>query len=372
MGDGVADFEPSTESLADEIEQDELVPDGLSQIPSRLSEGKTIIDGLIKGVDASWRVVNDRWIQRPTTSRIPHETVHPAFLRTARDDVTGLDGFARTITSDATERSARMDFDADYRKVCDNLNFHRAWADLMNLPDDAPETSVQSRLQQVIYMISQALGIYVTVKYSERMAVGGILAHNEYDIHGRTDLTVYNSDGDCLLVIEVKTRQTFSYDRWYRDFRATQILTAIYYFNAPIFLATDCEFKVFYENASRDAIYTYPTFAGTAYAQPTTFLNTLRTGAMDATFIKAVIICLRAKPSIAKPVLLKPTNGISEIELPKRAFDTPYVTSSEKTRREVTQPTLEYANEKGHIESINIRLYSEEDMKVFDNPPQSC
>ena len=65
-------------------------------------------------------------------------------------------------------------------------------------------------------------------EYSRKMAVGGILAHSQYDIKGETDLCIVNRDGEVVAVFEFKTPEEFTVDNWYRKCRGSQLLTALY------------------------------------------------------------------------------------------------------------------------------------------------
>ena len=58
---------------------------------------------------------------------------------------------------------------------------------------------------------------------------------------------------------EIKTKDTFSNDEvWYRSSRALQTLGAAYALNLPVILATQHRFKLFFENADRNAMYSFP------------------------------------------------------------------------------------------------------------------
>ena len=216
------------------------------EINQRLRAAKTLIHSFISGANPPWKVDGNRWLRYPTTSKIPHDTTHPAFLRTLRIDPSGLDGFQTTINS-----AGEFDIYDDLNTVTGNGAFLIDWDAFFTQPGETVERDVQTSLVQVIESIGRALGIRVRAKLDEPMAVGGILALHELDIHGNTDIVIYNNDNDPLLAIEVKTPRTFDGDRWYRDSRATQILTPLYHFNVPTFLATQEQFKLC-EHATHD------------------------------------------------------------------------------------------------------------------------
>jgi hypothetical protein len=259
-----------------------------------------------------------------------------------------------------------MDFDADYRKVGDNRSFRIAWASLLILSEDAAEIDVQTSLADVIKEVSNALGIQVRVKHSERMAVGGILAHNKYDVRGATDIDVRNTDDDCLLVIEVKTHETIANDNWYRDHRACQVIASLFYFNGPVFLATNKGWKMFFENCERNSIFTYPTGSS-----GDSFVELLEVEVMGRQFVRAIIICLTAKPA-EPPAAPSPYKTPQKGTIAMTAQKPP--DSNQKRRTPAKRPRYQLNNgpkyesvdENGVIEMINVRIYDDEDLDALD------
>jgi hypothetical protein len=137
---------------------------------------------------------------------------------------------------------------------------------LLILPD------VTSGLVHLIRGIADAIGVSITPVISAKMAVGGILADNKYDVKGATAICIFNTDGQCLLAVEVKTEKAYDgTDSWYRKYRAAHVLTPLYHFNAPTLLD-----------------------------EPSDWVNLLAIESIGIEFLNTLIICLSAKP--AKPL----------------------------------------------------------------------
>ena len=345
----------------------EDLPDDVALLLS-IDASERNLDECLKG--AGWRVAaaNDEGIVKilaPTTSKIPHEVTHPCLLRHIMDAGDGLLGFARTLNSP-------IDFEARLIEVmADSILLVRAYLnDLSSLPDNSAESRVQSAIFELITRLAASLRIPIRVRASEKMAVGGILARNEYDIKGLTDICVFNRDDECLLVIEVKTVATFFDEKWYRDCRAAQILTPLYHFNAPTFLATSRQFKVFFENSERDTIFTYPTRRVRNLDPIDDFQNSLPIGTIDTEFIKALIICLTAKPTDTEPdysvrVAVPSNFGISTYRsVPSSAQKEPKP-KRQRNHNEVN-PSFKSIKSDGTVVSVAIRIFHPEELEEYD------
>jgi hypothetical protein len=209
------------------------------------------------------------------------------------------------------------------------------------------------------------MGLKILVTHGNKMAVGGILAYNQYDVKGATDIVVRNRDGAVLLVMEVKTEESFGRHNWYRDHRAAQVITPLYHFNAPVFLINNKHWKLFYENNERNAIYTYPT----KIHRTNPFLNSLMLFPVGYELIKAIIICLSAKRAEDKPVL---SFAASSNELPLSPEEERKIPDSceKPTKRIRTEsrpiPSFQFINDKGELETVHARLYEEDDVNGLD------
>ena len=194
-----------------------------ASLVTSIENGKSFLQDIRLDPESRWRLTdNDDHgnckVKSPTCSKIPHATTHPALIRCTKEPLGGLDGFARIIKSDC-------DYEADLAAIMSKPNPRvRNLLNILNgLPEGVDEARVQAALMDLIngLALAMALQIGARMRISERMAVGGILADSRYDIHGRTDITVYNDDDVCLLAVEVKIRESFPDDKWYHDYRAT-------------------------------------------------------------------------------------------------------------------------------------------------------
>jgi hypothetical protein len=242
---------------------------------------------------------------------------------------------------------------------------------LINLPDGSQEDIVQDAVLGVIIAVANALNVGVDPSTNTRMAVGGILAINKYNIKGKTDICISNSDGVKLLVIEVKTKEAYTgTDNWYRQCKSPQVLTALYHFNAPTFLATNRCWKLFFENSERNEIFTYPTARQLGDDEPNDFTNLLHTETMGRQFIRMLIICLTAKP--AKPVeSFEFKSPAKNVVAPNRIPDSsvkppPPPAKKPRTKDSQKNPTFRYVNGSGEVEVSRVRLFDNEAIAAMD------
>ena len=217
-------------------------------IAERVRRGMEYIDSEVTG----WKLAPEgcdgsQLIIYPTATHIHHFAVHGALIPGLKKTVDGLTGVANIIRAPLTYEAslAIMMTDPD-RIVQERLEL------LNRLATNSSELDTQCALIDLIHSVAAVLKVKVKITTGQRMAVGGILAHNKYDVRGATDIVVRNSDDECLLVIVVKT-DTFN-DNWYRDSGATQVLVPLYYFNGPVFIATNTSWKMFFEDSKRNSI----------------------------------------------------------------------------------------------------------------------
>ena len=125
------------------------------------------------------------------------------------------------------------------------------------------------------------------------VVVGGILARHKYDVRSRCDPYFLNEDGTCLIASEVKTALTFrERAMWYHKTRGVQVLSALYALNAPTFLLTQKQWKLFVENKHRNSIITFPYNSECEYSA---HVKSSLAQPMGTTFLKAIVICLLSK-----------------------------------------------------------------------------
>jgi hypothetical protein len=242
INDTIASVSDGDGDYAESQASDETVSDTvLSALTARLDRGVTHIQTHI----SKWNLSDSdahgyQMIKSPTASHIRHETIHGALILGLQESPGGLQGVADTLGAD-------VDFETKFHEVMQSRKLKNLLNVLTNLPEDSDEDDIQGALVAVIHFVASALDVTPVSKANARMAVGGILAQHRFNIRGETDICARNTDGDCLLIVECKTRKSFrSEENWYRKSRAAQVLTALYHFNGPTILATSRYWKLFY------------------------------------------------------------------------------------------------------------------------------
>ena len=287
----------------------------LSPSSTHLQYCKRFIDEHISG----WNVEspNENGIQlviNPTVSELPHDALHPALLRCV-GDVGGINNLAEILSAPSDwEQLIRLAYETN--RIPAQLNQVRS------LPAGTGKGEIQERFVDIIRSLAHALNLSVKPEGRKKMAIGGILAYPEFDIKGEADICLFNEEGECVAVFEFKTPEEFYNDNWYRDCRGAQILTALYHFNAPTFLVTPTQWKLFIENQARDSILTLPTLRSigeTVISGP--FANSMQIGSIGREFLLAVGLCMLSKPSplSSEKFLETPRNNILEENKRKRS-----------------------------------------------------
>ena len=303
-------------------------------------------------------------VKTPTASKLPHDAIHPALLRHIQDGG-GLDMIAKRLNAPDNYEQKLIDILA----AGDSL-VPRRLNDLQSLPEGSLERDIQSELQNLLLDLGREMGVYVKCFSSRKMAVGGILAFNHFDIHGETDICLINGDNECIAVFEVKTPETFGVDNWYRNCRGAQVLTALYHFNAPLFLVTGHIWKMFHENATRNAIYTHPTerSAGGTYTGP--FANSLKVGSVGREFLKAIIICILARPGTRPPAGdIQPATPVRNTESSRHKMEhSEYKTRDMKTPKDTLRvnPSYYSGKENGVAMYTQVRLFNLKEIEAID------
>jgi hypothetical protein len=349
------------------------IDDLTSSMLIRIKRGKKQIVKYV--TEAKWRISPDdqngnAMLQSHRASKVNDKTVHGALVVGLKESPPGMFGVARII-------KAPEDFESKFPAVMAFANglIGRRMDALRSIPPGSLESLVQDALAQLVDAIALGLGLEVEVTTKRRVAVGGILAENKYDVRGETDICVHRCNR-CLMVIEVKTKDIFgSGDAWYRKCRAAQILAPLYHFNAPTFLATTEYWKLFYENKQRDSIFTYPTARLLGVPQPSDFTNILAIEGMGRQFVKMVIICLTASDAEeceqnltrSPERALNSAYSVGAVPDSAKKADKPE-SAPKKPRRDDPKPNPTYysTKEDGQTERIQVRLFGEEALALMD------
>ena len=265
----------------------------------RLVQNQDFMDNQIStlsGADSAW-VLEDQsgtttdgttvvLIRKPTASRMSHRLLNPFIYRNIRNVGTLNDLAVLLDAPDDWEDRYNHQVVGDEDMICDMDLFR-------NLPDDTFEADIQWQFGGLVAAIATRLRVRIRLRSETKIIVGGILARYEYDLRSKTDPHFLNTKDRNLIASEVKTHRTFAPgDMWYHDSRGIQVLSALYAFNAPTFLLTQRQWKLFIENKDRNAILTFP-YDDDPDRSP--HLNSSLVQPMGTTFLKAIAICLLSR-----------------------------------------------------------------------------
>ncbi|KAI3633894.1 hypothetical protein MIR68_008068 [Amoeboaphelidium protococcarum] len=144
-----------------------------------------------------------------------------------------------------------------------------------------PEIVVQSAFEDVVINIGVSLGIHVARAYSSPFVVGALFAHPTYDVRGQKS---------CRLSSLQIMAPWFS-----RDLNALHFIShSVSHYT----LSQKC-FKVFVENDSRDAIFTWPFVSGNSYQNDEPYsrdrvARSYTLQVMTSVIMQVITICLLA------------------------------------------------------------------------------
>ena len=372
-GEDVEDFNirtglPQFPSSSDEEEQFESYPEEqdsfLDSLASHLEYCKAFINRSISRWTLSLPDLNgNRLIRQPIVSKLSHDALHPALLRYVQDGVSMLK---------LSERfRAPENWQERISQAIASEPVQRQLHGIRTLPPGTAEMVIQTRFQSLFQHLASALGIEVYFEGQRKIGVGGILALNYLDVKGETDLCILDERGICLTVFEFKTSEAFEADNWYRACRGTQLLTAMFHYNAPTFLVSPMSWKLFYENEARDALFTFPTMRSSGFDFSGPFENSLQLGTVGTEMLTTVGLTLLAGTTERADLVTQCT--------PKKQILEKIERSVEKKREiDKTEPPTKFANtsklvpkfltgkQNGIAMYQNVRLYSDEELDTMD------
>ncbi|KAI3630372.1 hypothetical protein MIR68_011807 [Amoeboaphelidium protococcarum] len=153
-----------------------------------------------------------------------------------------------------------------YGKCNEQCSLAPYFKKIVDLEDNCPEIVVQSAFDDVVINIGVSLGIHVARAYSSPFVVGALFAHPTYDVRGQSDTIFKGLSGNPLLATEAKRAAAFPVSKlWHHGSRGIQTLCTLYRTGCPTIIYSQKCFKVFVENHSRDAIFTWPFVSGNSY-----------------------------------------------------------------------------------------------------------
>jgi hypothetical protein len=221
------------------------------------------------------------------------------------------------------------DWEGRYNQVVADGRILSDMEDFRNLPDDTAESDIQWQFGGLVSIISVYVGIRIRPKSETKIIVGGILARYQYDLRSKTDPHFLSTSGLNLIASEAKTHRTFGFgDMWYHCSRGIQLLSALYAFNAPTFLFTQRQWKLFVENTERNAILTFPYNNNPDH---TPHVNSSLVQRIGTTFLKAIVICLLSRrvslDESMKSITLQESSQVKDTPqktiIKPKYFDTP-------------------------------------------------
>ena len=327
-----ADTDTESE-MESQIEIDNEDEDLLS-ISLRLEQNQEYLDHQIappSGEASSWILEQQSWkttegtnvvlVRKPTASNMSHRLLNPFIYRNIQN-VGSLNDLARMLESP-------LDWEAQYNRVVQDGRILRKTNMFRSLPEETPESYIQFEFASIVSQVALYLEIGLRSLSETKIIVGGILSRYQYDIRSKSDPHFAKYDGSPLLASEVKTHRTFGDgEMWYHSSRGIQVLTALYAFNAPTFLLTQQQWKLFVENKERNAVFTFPY---NDEADHTPHVNSSLVHGIGTTFLKAIVICLlsqrhsadKTKKSMATEFASQQTETPKKSIIKSKFFQTP-------------------------------------------------
>ena len=244
-------------------------------------------------------------VKKPLASKITHNYINPYVYENIQT-LTGLEALAELLNTPADwiEKSAF---------VVDNLMIREQLKYLLDVALEEHERCIQERFGSVVSCIADVLNVDVHCNNHNRIVVGGLLAIHRYDHISRTD-SFYSNETETAVYIatEIKTATKFPLDQlWYEDTRAIQVLSAMYAYNAPTFLLSQQQWKLFVENPQRNAVFSFP-------PENTDFSAAQSaTDAIWDTFLRVIVICLLSqRPAIVAEQQSGLSTQVTTLETP--------------------------------------------------------
>jgi hypothetical protein len=275
------------EDTAPEIEDSDIEED-TPDIAGLCARNQHYLDA----VKAKWNlqthdlgnVENIQIIINPTASEMNYKLLHPSFYCDV-NDLGNLEDLAKLVNAPANWRQT---YDM---LVATSGIIVRLFNTLNGLPEGCSEANVSISFAQLVTTVAAILNVHLTSEAETPTAVGGLLVDSNLFLRSNTDVH-FLKNGRNVIASELKSASAFS-DRavWYRDSRGIQVLTAMYAYKCPTFLASQKQWKLLVLNSSSDGILTYP-FDRTAGARAGSTL----TKELSQTFLQAVCICILSDP----------------------------------------------------------------------------
>ncbi len=334
--------DPSVISETDILLQDDCNDEGNISAALRLEENREFMDSLM-APPTTWTLLTRTsstsqgiptiLIKEPTASAISYGVLNPFLYRRIKD-VGSLNDLAHLLRSSS-------DWESIYDRMMQDGRVFQSMVDFRQMPEDVPQYRIEFRFDYIVNMIASILKMRIHSKTTNGVVVGGLLARHEYDLRRETDILILNPD-DGVLIATVSTTHTSlgDGDVWYRESRGVQILSALYAYNAPVFLYSNRQWKLFVENDKRNAVLTFP-FHDDPNHPP--HGNSMLVDQMGRNFLKAVVICLLSTRQVrSRPRDSTKFAGMSTIEATSelKFLTGDHIHDAEKKRSRAVVPTF--------------------------------
>jgi hypothetical protein len=184
-----------------------------------------------------WSQQQRHAIMKPSASKIKHVFMHPGLYRELEPILSinelaemlldcGAQTFCETAGNSATSMGKLWKVAVEQVKRNENVQF--ALLDLRESGMDAQESIVEGNFNALVNAMKRPLGIRIKTRSGLKYGVGGILAAQNFAIHGITDNTFEDENGSILFVTEAKCTRSFPAQvPWYRATRGVQTIGAV-------------------------------------------------------------------------------------------------------------------------------------------------
>jgi hypothetical protein len=309
-------------------------------ISTRLQQNQQYMDDQItpsSGEHSSWLLEPQSWtttegtnvvlVRKPTASNLSHRLLNPFIYRNIQN--------VGTLHALATLLDTPDDWETKYNQVVEDGFIIRKLNRFSSLPENTLEADIQAQFIGLVEAIARSLDVDLVSSSETKIIVGGILARYQYDLRSNSDPHFLDTNGVHLIASEAKTHRTFAPgEMWYHSARGIQVLSALYAYNAPTFLFTQKQWKLFVENKERNAVLTYPYNDD---ANHTPHVNSSLVHPMGTTFLKTIVICLlsRKEPLVGAMKTISIQEASQVMETPKKTIiKEKYFDTSKKPQRQ--------------------------------------
>jgi hypothetical protein len=232
-----------------------------------------------------------RLVVNPAAYSLEYLCLHPQLYRNLRG-IEVLNKLASLLNAPSTWEQKFNETVLESQPVLRKLKH------LLGCTENETEPNIRAAFSALVWSVANCLEIDLREQAKKIAIVGGILARSEYFVQSKTGPYFKNNQMQTVIAAEVFGNDKFKSDEvWYHGSRGPRLFTALYYHNAPTFLLSQQNWKLFVENPERTAVYSFPC----EEEDPddpcqSSFLRSCLMYRMGRTLVRAICICLLAKP----------------------------------------------------------------------------